>query len=694
MKIFKRSFVLLLAAIILCSIPGFSAAAFEADAVPVNYEGIFAPGRVIVGLNDNAGASVSSFSSAVTATSMFPGVDVIGAKDLTDVSQIMAENGVTENRAASAQSSSFVGGGSILLLELAENTEQAVLDAIEVLMENPNVAYAEPDLIGFADKSQSVLDYGYIEEGVWGLDKIQVPDAWEEYTTGSHSVMVGVLDTGVDYTHPDLAGNVDAGLGYNFNWDDPDPIDMPYDGHGTHVAGIIGAKGYGVNVDVTIVPLKIWDYDWGYVSQFITAMYYAESIGLPIANISGGWYSWWFDDFYVEMQAMEAAVENFSGLLVTTAGNDSNDNDAYPGDVRYPAALDCGNIIVVAATDEYDDLAWFSSYGETTVDLAAPGVGILSTVSYYNYWLDGYYDYYDGTSMAAPHVTGAAALLKAYAPELTTQEIKDAILNSVDYLPSLDGMVATNGRLNVYRALWSVEPDIDVINPIGPDLFYVDKRTGNLIMPDGSYSYTRPVYNHYAPNRWRLSVDERLDFSDEKGYYTDNLGNRHPLRASLYNDEWDFERDQSNPAVVTELYGNPLGTWEMVYQDGTVKYFGADGWLISCDGFDYSYYYYPLPYSYTITRDLLGRAVEVSYSGGYTEEFEYTGVSTIPDGYLSPGVADPNDGVLLGLPYFETDKPLYVQYYDNHPKRPVKEIGYDYMSGYQLLGYYDYYWLQ
>jgi subtilisin family serine protease len=188
-------------------------------------------------------------------------------------------------------------------------------------------------------------------------------------------------------------------------------------------------------------------------------------MGIPILNLSGGWTG--IGDF----QAMRDAVEAYSGLLVAAAGNEGNDNDA-PGTAYYPAALDCANIISVAASNQNDELCGFSGYGALTVDLAAPGSDILSTVDYWlwsieeGWYTEPGYEAFSGTSAAAPHVAGAAALLKSVDPGLSTADIKAAILGNVDYCAGLDGLVLTNGRLNVYAALSS----IGQANPLPTDI--------------------------------------------------------------------------------------------------------------------------------------------------------------------------------------------------------------------------------
>ena len=423
----------------------------------------FAPGQIIVGLKETEETtreySANAAKSEKSVAGMFPEVDVLAVKDLTDVSGIIsAKSGVPIQRKTN-------DGMTILLLKLSADSKRDVLEAMEALKKNPYVEYAEPDFIGSACRGFPEPPEDPRLSELWGMEKIQALEAWV-IETGSDpeadpqpvAVEVGVLDTGVDYNHEDL--NVDYKRGYNFAYDTDDAMDDH--GHGTHVAGTIGAIGdnetgvVGVCWNVSIVPLKIWDSGAnGLVSDFILAMEYADIAGIPILNISGRWNPQWHV-IDAPLQCMKASIDSYNGLLVAAAGNEESNIDQNK---MYPASFDCENMITVAATDTNDELVntWWSNYGEDSVHLAAPGTGILSTVPN-----DGY-DYYEGTSMATPHVAGAAALLLSYDPNMTTQEIKSAILDNVDALPALEGLVSTGGRLNVYKAITAMDPQDSVV---------------------------------------------------------------------------------------------------------------------------------------------------------------------------------------------------------------------------------------
>jgi subtilisin family serine protease len=344
------------------------------------------------------------------------------------------------------------------------------------------VAYAEPNYMLHASDFPATPNDPFRGQ-LWGMHNvgqtggvldadIDAPEAWAAGHTGSGSVVVGIIDTGIDYTHPDLVDNVwtnpgeiagdgidndangyvDDVHGYDFvGAGDFDPFDDH--GHGTHVAGTIGARAdngigvVGVNWDVKLMALKFLNASGsGTTEDAIEAVNYAAAMGVRITNNSwgGGAFS----------QALYDAISVSGSLFVAAAGNSATSN------VNYPAGYDLDNILSVAATTSSDDLASFSSYGPDWVDLAAPGVGVYST------YVGNSYRYFSGTSMAAPHVSGAAALVLGSAPALTTADIKSALLISVDPVASLAGKTLTGGRLNVARALGAPElPAMDTIAP-------------------------------------------------------------------------------------------------------------------------------------------------------------------------------------------------------------------------------------
>jgi len=337
----------------------------------------------------------------------------------------------------------------------------SVHEAVSDLEQADGVLYAEPDHT--IHQTDVPDDPGFDDE--WGLGAIRAPAAWD-VTTGSPGVTVAVVDTGMDAGDPDLAPNLytnpgESGGGRETNgidddgdgriddvhgWDFVDGDNQPQDdnGHGTHVAGTIGARGNdgngvaGVSWSTSLMALRVLDANGsGLVSNAITAYSFAARSGARIVNASLGGSSY----SRAERDAIAAAPNT---LFVVAAGNDAQDNDSSP---EYPCDYNLPNVVCVAASDQNDALASFSNYGDTNVDLAAPGVDIVST------WPGNQYARLSGTSMATPHVSGAAALVLAHTPDLTTAGLRSALLSSVAPVPSLAGKVATGGRLDVAAAL-------------------------------------------------------------------------------------------------------------------------------------------------------------------------------------------------------------------------------------------------
>lgn len=328
--------------------------------------------------------------------------------------------------------------GAIIMIELRTNNPQAVIDIIEILSEDPCVVFAEPDFYLQPHIIPNDPYYNYL----WGLQKVNCPLAWD-HTTGSSDIVVGVTDSGINYNHPDLKDNMwkaPRGLGIHgrdFENNTDNPIDIT--GHGTHVAGTIGAVGNnligitGVCWTVRLAALKIGGAFFN-LAAAVQAIDYANRNNIQILNNS------WGSRFY--SASLKYAVDNYNGLFIVSAGNSSSNNDLIP---VYPCNFDNKNVISVAAANQNDELASFSNYGVASVDIAAPGTDILSTS------FEGDYSYMDGTSMAAPHVAGAAALLKGLRPELTPSEIKDIIMSSVDKKPQFHGKVLTGGTINISK---------------------------------------------------------------------------------------------------------------------------------------------------------------------------------------------------------------------------------------------------
>ena len=402
-----------------------------------------------------------------------------------------------------------------------------VKDALKTFNRADGILHAQPNYIL---KALSTFPNDPNFAQLWGMHNtgqtggsfdadIDAPQAWDIATDSD--IIVAVIDSGVDYTHPDLVANmwinpgeipsngidddgngyVDDTYGYDFcrrddGQTDSDPCDDNC--HGTHCAGTIGAIGNngvgvtGVCWNVKIMALKFLDYTGtGDTADAIDCIEYAIEMGAKV--LSNSWGGGPYD------QDLESAIENSGDvgvLFVAAAGN-----DRYPAP-DFPALFECENIISVLATD-HDDEKWFdSNYGVTSVDLGAPGVDILSTfptyetdtMAYYGFSTD--YEMLSGTSMATPHVAGACALVWSMNRTLNHLEVRDIILNTVDRLVVLDGLCVTGGRLNLYNA---------IVNTPTLTLDKVDNvNDGDSVLPDDEITYTiyycNPVNDPCDPN--------------------------------------------------------------------------------------------------------------------------------------------------------------------------------------------------
>ncbi len=427
-----------------------------------------------------------------------------------------------------------LGIQGLQVVELQDNL--SVSEAIALYESNPSIEYAEPDYLLYISDPVQNEDNTTQEEpsgfeiseesddtritsltpndpyfsSLYGMQKLHAPDAWE-YSTGSSDVIVAVVDTGVDYTHPDLAANmwvnsneipangvdddvngyIDDYRGWDFYNNDNNPADDH--SHGTHCAGTVGAVGnngigvVGVTWNVSIMPLKFMGAGGsGPTSAAISAINYARMEGADVISNS-----WGGDDY---SSALKTAIDNSGAVVVCAAGNDYGRNtDVNP---QYPSAYTSSNIIAVLSTDSSDSLSTFSNIGPTSVDLGAPGTSIYSTIPGTGYGSKS------GTSMATPHVAGLAALVKAENSSLSVTEVKALIMDNVDPLPALSGKCLKGGRINAYKTMAAVPrltarfygvPGVEVF-PLTVHFF--DASTGN-------------------PTRWNWS------FGDETGNSTE-----------------------------------------------------------------------------------------------------------------------------------------------------------------------------
>jgi len=509
----------------------------------------FAPERVIVKFRENTAASAAA--NALEAA----GVKVVKKHTYTGITVVK-------------------------LKDPSKSIEQLIKD----LSASTAVEYAEPDYIwridAFPDDPRFNELWGLHNTGQSGgtVDAdIDAPEAWD-LNTGYPEIVVAVIDTGVDYNHEDLAANMwsnnaelngtagidDDGNGYV---DDIYGIDAynsdsdPYDdrGHGTHVAGTIGARGNnnigvaGVNWEVKIMALKFLGWQGsGTTSGAVECLEYVimmkNDYGVNIMVTSNSWGGGNYSQALYD--AIEAA-RDADILFVAAAGNDSSNNDMSP---HYPSNYTLDNVIAVASTDRNDSLSGFSNYGPTSVDLGAPGSSILSTVP------GNAYDSKSGTSMATPHVAGAAALILAGFPLYTWDEVKALIMDNVDPLASLAGKVVSGGRLNIS----------EVVIPPGPAILPTAPEAGELFDVGQSIDIT---WRTYKPE----SVpDVKLEFSADGG------DNYTIIESFLPNVDYysmtapDVESDQCVIRISDALDGDPAGTTDefsihtLSYVSGTV----------------------------------------------------------------------------------------------------------------------------
>jgi thermitase len=389
----------------------------------------------------------------------------------------------------------------------------------------------------------------------WAFEQISAPGAWD-VGTGNDSTIVAVLDSGVDFNHPDLADNmwrnpnevagdgidndgngwVDDVFGVNTIGGNTNVMDD--NGHGTFVAGLIGAVGdnavgmAGVNWTTRIMAVKIADANWNTtISAVVQGVNYVTAQKVAGQNIAASNHSYG-GSFFVqqEFDALTALAQT-GVVVVAAAGNDSSNNDLFP---VYPANYTIPGLISVAASTQADTLAPFSNYGVATVDLAAPGVSLLSTRSsqadagYVPLPGEPQYAVASGTSFAAPLVAGAAGLLKSLKLSASPEQIKTAILNGVDKVSGLNGLVLTGGRLNLDRSVDLILSTVGA-TPVatftsGQNLAFIEGDSG-YTFADVKVSLDRPVDRGRSVSvRWQTapggSAHSGLDFVPQAGYVT------------------------------------------------------------------------------------------------------------------------------------------------------------------------------
>ena len=413
-----------------------------------------------------------------------------------------------------------MGDGAMELIKLPSGMSNQ--KALDWFSRQPGVVFAEPN---YHVTASAVSNDTYYTNGqLWGMEGSDSPTsvgpagttnvyginaeaAWNDGQTGSKSIFVGIVDTGVQITHPDLVDNiwtnpydavdgidndgngfVDDIHGWDFVNNDNSVYDSVNDDHGTHVAGTIGGKGgngagvAGVNWNVTMISTKFLGTNGGTTADAVRAIDYITDLktrhGMDVVATNN---SWGGGGYSAALHSAIIRAAKADILTIIAAGNDASNNDSvasYPSNTSTlvgtttTTAASYEGVIAVASLDSSGAMSSFSNYGKTTVDIAAPGAGIMSSVP------SNTYASYSGTSMATPHVTGSVALLASKYPNATASQLRTAILATATPTTSVTGKVLTDGRLNVQAALnysgfntTSTPPSLSIAN--------VSKAEGN-----------------------------------------------------------------------------------------------------------------------------------------------------------------------------------------------------------------------
>ncbi len=533
---------------------------------------------LLMGLNQPAHSDIAKYSALLSQHERLPGELIVKLSD-SGMSALQAQSveqlfDASQFRIASVEA--FETNNSYYLVKLQGDNQTAAF--LEAATQNPAIEYAEPNYVvralGSKDANSEVIPNDADFSKLWGLKNtgqkdssnvdgvpgadINATKAWAT-TTGSRNILVAVIDTGVDYNHPELKDNIfinsaefgggkeangvdDDGNGFvddfrGWNFASGKSTNNPMDDneHGTHVSGTIGAKGNdgvgvaGVNWQTSILPIKFLSASGsGSLADAVKSIQYATKMNAKVMNNSwggGGFNQSMFD-------AIKAAKDK--GLLfVAAAGNDGQDSDRTP---HYPAGYQLENVIAVAATTNRDEMATFSTYGKRAVHIGAPGHKIYSTTP------NNGYSSFSGTSMACPHVVGAAALLWASNTSLTASEVKDRLLRSRDYIPSLSRRVASSGRLNVNNAIKGIYPpspeptesdwrDLSISSPIeSPHPYSASQKQEWTIDAPAGAKYMRVVFS-------KVDLEDNYDMVkifDAKGTEIDSVSGKSENYASSY----------------------------------------------------------------------------------------------------------------------------------------------------------------
>jgi thermitase len=476
------------------------------------------PGEIVVKLKDSSRARVAAAIHAVEQR--------LGAHAVVHVRGLKTDNTMQVIRIFS---------------------DSGMSEALSALKAEPSVEIAEPNLLFHTFDDGAPLAVGLPNDPdfnkTWGIKNTGQTDAagqagkvgsdiniaplWQEGFRGSRKVLVAVVDTGIDWDHPDLKDNLytnpgeaganaangkdDDGNGFIddvHGWNFAAATNNSRDdhNHGSHCSGTIGGVGNngigvaGINWEVSLLPVKFLDQNGGgSLDNAVEAINYATLMKVNIMSNS------WGGGGYSETLKQAIAKAHDAGILfVAAAGNDGSSNDQTPS---YPASYELDNVLAVAATDNRDQIAGFSNYGTRTVHVAAPGVKVYSTVK------DGKYDTFSGTSMATPHVSGIAALLLSANPTWTYGQIKDRLMRTSDPVAGLKRKVASRGRVNAYNAFHDIVP---VINEPDPSLWKSEPRVVESEHPyqnnqDVSFKVKRPGAKYIRIHFEKIEVEANYD---------------------------------------------------------------------------------------------------------------------------------------------------------------------------------------
>lgn len=530
---------------------GIAAAETTADAVP---------GEILITFRDQDAFTASQSSSLKQVKQAL--VQILGADSVHSITPLQMDESIAK-----------------VVLKDSTKTEAAISQITTALQ--AEVKYAEPNYIysvndfpanngapndPYFSKQWDMANSGQMDHpegknGKSGSD-INVLPLWKEGVTGERKLLVAVVDSGIDYTHPDLAANiyknpgevpangidddangvVDDVYGANFSKGAGIGNGRDDNNHGTHCAGTIGAVGNdrngisGVNWAVSMLPVKFLAASGkGTLEGAVNAIKYTTKMGAKIISNSwgGGAYS----------EIMKAAIKasgDSGALFIAAAGNNGSDNDANP---RYPSGYLLPNVMSVAATDNRDGIAEFSNYGKKTVHVSAPGENILSTVR------GGKYDIYSGTSMATPHVSGIAALIWGVNPAWTAAEVKERLINTSTPIRALKKKTVSQGRVNAYNALHNIvtlsdEPKesdwrnvkyaLESSHPYGPNLnrfFEISVPGAKFIRVVFQKISTQPQFDHLMIITPAGEVIEKISGTKTGEYISDYVqGSRLRLR--------------------------------------------------------------------------------------------------------------------------------------------------------------------